>query len=112
MGYGYKGVGRHLRHYVTIRDGGICVYCQDEVGCEIEHVIPLAQNGPTIKGNLVLSCRRCNRLKRYWPNAQPMMEKGLAHLLRLGESLDWLEHRLRRVLPAEIDRVGLGRDDD
>lgn len=81
-----------LRKYILTRDKGTCVYCNDP-GEVIDHVIPLARNGPTIRGNLVVACKFCNRAK-----AQEIEEfyiaKAFLHLARKGESLKWLEDRI------------------
>ena len=48
------------------RQKGVCAYCLeplDQPNMELDHVIPVAMNGPETMANLVLSCRPCNRAK-------------------------------------------------
>ncbi len=45
-----------------------CEYCQlsqewDEIPFEIDHIISKKHQGPTVAGNLALSCFRCNSFK-------------------------------------------------
>ena len=45
-----------------------CAYCRSPeelvwVFYEVDHIIPVAQGGPTIKENLALTCAICNRFK-------------------------------------------------
>lgn len=61
-----------------------CYLCGDPIiraaDAEIDHVIPLAQGGPTTVENLKWAHRRCNRVK---------------HDMRLGEMLNLFEKILR-----------------
>lgn len=88
--------GAALADYVRLRDGGICVYCNDAVGQDIEHVIPIHYNGPTIKENLVLSCASCNLKKRRSLDDRYLVP-AFRHLLAKGESLAWLDDKLERL---------------
>jgi HNH endonuclease len=61
-------IPREIRKEVWNDAAGLCGYCQtheDLVGIshEFEHLIPRSQDGPTIRDNLWLSCRRCNSFK-------------------------------------------------
>lgn len=79
-----------LRTYIWIRDGGICVYCKDEVSSECDHVIPISAGGPTKQNNLVLACRRCNVRKKN-SIREGYLIIAFKHLLSVGESLDWVD---------------------
>jgi hypothetical protein len=52
-----------LRTVVMERDGRRCVYCNATEDLDVDHVVPTSRGGPTVEGNLVTSCRRCNNLK-------------------------------------------------
>lgn len=57
-------ITRSMRHYVSDRDQGACRYCGNETGpFEIDHVVPVALGGRTIRSNLVLACQPCNSRK-------------------------------------------------
>ena len=57
-----------LVRQVWQRAHGRCEYCQlsqefDERPFEIDHIISRKHQGPTVAGNLALSCFRCNSFK-------------------------------------------------
>jgi 5-methylcytosine-specific restriction endonuclease McrA len=57
-----------LARLVWQRARGYCEYCQidqdfDDRPFEIDHVISRKHKGPTVAGNLALSCFRCNSAK-------------------------------------------------
>lgn len=70
------------------RDGGWwCHYCDTALSVDLEaeewqaatadHVIPRAHGGPDALGNLVLSCRRCNRQRGHLGYAKFRRDRGL-----------------------------------
>jgi hypothetical protein len=79
-----------LDAYIRIRDEGVCVYCKSRIGQDVEHVLPVFLGGKTIKGNLVLSCRKCNMDKAFYLSL-PHLLIGFKHLLSVGESLAWVD---------------------
>lgn len=87
-----------LEDYIWDRDEGICVYCRDAIGQELEHVVPEGMGGPTIRGNIVLSCRSCNIKKIR--NLDRFLPIAMRYLISKGESIDWLLERTERI---EID---------
>jgi 5-methylcytosine-specific restriction endonuclease McrA len=61
-------VGNRLRTLVTERASGQCEYClipltTSFVPHHIDHIIAQKHGGPTISGNLALTCAICNRFK-------------------------------------------------
>ena len=53
-----------LREQIFARDGLQCSYCDDVRGpFEIDHIIPVAENGDDNPENLCVACRLCNRMK-------------------------------------------------
>ena len=57
---------------------GICYYCQetflpDEL--TMDHVVPLARGGRSIKGNIVPCCKACNNKKKYLTPAEIVLNK-------------------------------------
>lgn len=57
-----------LRRQVREDAGDRCGYCQSSekwlgIPHEVEHLIPLAEGGRTIRENLWIACRRCNSFK-------------------------------------------------
>ena len=53
-----------LREEVLKRDGYACVYCSATDHLEIDHIIPVSAGGPSLRDNLQVLCRSCNRKKR------------------------------------------------
>ena len=59
--------GWQLRHYIFARDNWQCQYC-DQPSTKnhpitLDHVIPESKGGPTVVGNLVTACQKCNTKK-------------------------------------------------
>lgn len=83
-------VSQALANFIRLRDGGICIYCVDAVGQQIDHVIPLSVGGPTIKSNLVLSCQACN-MEKHGRLHEVMLARAFKHLMKVGENIDWVD---------------------
>jgi len=46
---------------------GICDYCQKKVRTQdltMDHIVPLARGGTSVKSNLAVSCKSCNQSKK------------------------------------------------
>lgn len=56
-----------LREQIKQRDNYTCQICgkymPDEVGLEIDHIIPVSKGGKSVPDNLQVLCSRCNRRK-------------------------------------------------
>lgn len=49
------------------RAAGVCHYCGAHVGAHaltMDHIVPLALGGRSVKGNLVPACKECNTKKK------------------------------------------------
>jgi 5-methylcytosine-specific restriction endonuclease McrA len=55
---------KSLRFDVLQRDGFKCVYCgrtiSDGIKLHVDHIVPVAKGGQTVKGNLITACEDCN----------------------------------------------------
>lgn len=62
-----KLMTRPLREEIMRRDRYTCQICgkymPDEVGLQIDHIIPVSKGGKTIPSNLQVLCDKCNRKK-------------------------------------------------
>lgn len=61
-----KQISKKLRFEVFKRDSFTCQYCgrkAPDVILECDHIVPVADGGPTTMMNLVTSCMDCNRGK-------------------------------------------------
>lgn len=60
-------VTRGLRKKIMIRDNFTCQLCgkymPDEVGLQIDHIIPVAKGGKSVASNLRVLCSKCNGSK-------------------------------------------------
>lgn len=57
-----------LRKLVRQDAGERCGYCQSSerwlgIAHEVEHILPIADGGETVRTNLWIACRRCNSFK-------------------------------------------------
>lgn len=63
---------------------GKCYYCERIVGPDMltmDHLVPLARGGKSLKGNLVPACKECNSRKKNllpmeWQEYLKTLEKG------------------------------------
>ena len=62
-----KLMTRELREQIAIRDNYTCQICgkymPDEVGLQIDHIVPVAKGGKSIPENLQVLCSKCNGKK-------------------------------------------------
>lgn len=61
-----EAIGKKLRFEVFKRDGFCCQYCggnAPNVNLEVDHVIPVAEDGTNDIDNLITACENCNRGK-------------------------------------------------
>lgn len=55
------------RHYIYLRDGGVCRFCGKELKfgkMSLDHYYPHSAGGPDEVFNLVCSCKTCNVMKK------------------------------------------------
>ncbi|MBQ4167275.1 MAG: HNH endonuclease [Clostridia bacterium] len=62
-----KLLTKELRKEIIERDNYTCQICgkymPDEVGLHIDHIVPIAKGGKTVKSNLQGLCSKCNGKK-------------------------------------------------
>ena len=76
-----------LRRRVLLRAEGRCEYCRlsqegQEAAFHIDHIVPVAEGGPTEADNLALACVSCSLRKAarlYAPDPQSGQEVDLFH---------------------------------
>ncbi|MBF0557703.1 MAG: HNH endonuclease [Nitrospirae bacterium] len=47
---------------------GICYYCNAKVPAKMltmDHIVPVARGGKSVKSNIVTACKTCNNKKKY-----------------------------------------------
>ena len=59
-------------------DKGICHYCHNHFPPEelsMDHIVPVARGGRSVRGNVVPCCKECNNRKKYLTPAEIIMEQ-------------------------------------
>ena len=57
---------------------GVCHYCHQNVGAEnltMDHVIPVARGGKSMRGNCVPCCKECNNSKKAYTPAEQILNR-------------------------------------
>lgn len=95
-----KSTGKRLRFEVFKRDGFTCRYCggqPPEVILVVDHIVPVAEGGPSTIENLNTACEACNQGKAHKPlgEVQPRPDADLLYLEAQQEAAE-----LRRYLFA------------
>jgi len=85
-----------LRRQVVEDAGHRCGYCRSDetltgIPLSIEHLVPDAQGGPTVRDNLWLSCRPCNEFKGNQTHAHDPETGELVWLFN-PRTQSWAEH--------------------
>lgn len=55
---------------------GTCHYCGKKVSpgdLTMDHIVPIARGGRSVKGNLAPACKQCNTHKKYYTPAELVM---------------------------------------
>ncbi len=85
-----------LRRQVRADAGRRCGYCRSSevltgMPLEIEHIVPEAAGGPTVRENLWLACHRCNEYKGDHTQATDPLTGERAALFNSRKQC-WLNH--------------------
>ena len=57
----------------AILQKGVCHYCGEKFPpgeLTMDHIVPVARGGRSVKGNIVPCCKDCNSEKKYWTPAE------------------------------------------
>ena len=98
-----------LRNQIREQFANRCAYCHTAEYLtvaifEIEHIVPLAENGRTIQQNLCLACPTCNRYK--WVRQQALdPETGQQVALFHPQRDQWSNHFMWNETATEL--IGL-----
>ena len=103
-------LGWQLRHYILHRDNWQCQYC-GRTGTKakpltLDHVIPESRGGPTVVGNLVAACQKCNTKKSNRPLAD-FLAQDPERLTKIQKQVDQVVRltstgHLNSVMPAML----------
>jgi len=91
-----KKIPDRLRREVTVRANGFCEYCRadsdfSDSSFDVEHIVPISQNGKTEFENLALSCHGCNLYKSNKTEAFDIVSAEISRLFNPRQD-DWNEH--------------------
>jgi 5-methylcytosine-specific restriction endonuclease McrA len=56
---------------------GQCYYCKKNIPPDkltMDHIVPLARGGRSVKGNVVPCCKQCNNEKKYWTPSEILLK--------------------------------------
>jgi 5-methylcytosine-specific restriction endonuclease McrA len=57
---------------------GLCAYCGEKVApreLTMDHVVPVARGGRSVRGNVVAACKECNNKKQLLTPAEQLLMK-------------------------------------
>ena len=98
-----KQFSQKMARRIMLRDNGTCVYCSG-IATQIDHVVPHSKDGPSTVANGVACCTHCN-MKKKGKLSEEYLVKGLVHLVRAGEDIDWVDtlytNRLAQLTQAQ-----------
>jgi 5-methylcytosine-specific restriction protein A len=66
-----RNIARSLRQSTWWKrkcDAGTCYYCNAKVPAKMltmDHIVPVARGGKSVKRNIVTACKTCNNQKKY-----------------------------------------------
>lgn len=85
-----------LRHQITVDAGQRCGYCLSDEALtgaplSVDHLVPVAAGGPTVRENLWMACRACNEFKGACIDATDPETDTLAPLFNPRTQI-WSEH--------------------
>lgn len=68
---------RGTQYWQRLLQKGVCHYCgrhfpSDEL--TMDHIVPLARGGRSVKGNVVVCCKECNNQKQYKTPVEMILE--------------------------------------
>ena len=81
--------GPDTKDAIFVRDKARCVYC-GYYATEEDHVIPSSLGGPSIYGNGVACCRKCNSKKKNKLKYE-MITRALFYLSMKGHDIEWMD---------------------
>jgi len=89
-------IAPELRRQVTQDAGHRCGYCHSDesltgISLTVDHIIPIAVGGQTVRENLWLACRACNEFKSARTHANDPKTDERARLFDPRHQL-WCEH--------------------
>ena len=69
---------RKSQWWQSLLQKGICHYCGKKFKPEeltMDHIVPVARGGKSVKGNIVPCCKECNSEKKYLTPAEMIMRQ-------------------------------------
>lgn len=94
---------------------GICHYCGQKVGAEnltMDHVVPLARGGKSVRSNCVPCCKKCNNEKKAFTPVERILEELSAREMETREGTVVPDEEMERSPEERLLRAIFGDDDD
>lgn len=110
-----KSTGIRARFEAFKRDGFSCQYCgrtPPDIVLEVDHIIPVSKGGDNSEGNLITSCRDCNRGKSNVPlsSVPDSIHSRMAEAKEKRKQIDAYHRFLiqdRKRLDQDIQDIGV-----
>ena len=99
-----------IQTYATRQAKGICRYCRRQLNqegkpdtrAEYDHLIPMAKGGQTVRLNIQVICRKCNRRK-----SDKLQDRNLEHTLYQYNLIDESKANLVKRTYAKFSYMGV-----
>jgi 5-methylcytosine-specific restriction protein A len=69
---------RKTQWWIAQIQKGVCNFCKQNVGVDnltMDHVVPLARGGKSMRGNVVPACQACNRHKKLGTPVETLLDQ-------------------------------------
>lgn len=98
-----RHIEQRLSWAVYKRDNYTCRYCgRDDVPLTVDHLVLWEEGGPSIEGNLVAACRKCNKTRGRMQYAEWL---GCAYYQKKSQNVSETVKAENICLIATLDRI-------
>lgn len=69
---------KNSQWWKNLLNKGICHFCHKKFPAKeltMDHLVPVSRGGKSNKGNIVVCCKECNNLKKYYTPAEMLMRQ-------------------------------------
>ncbi len=69
---------KNTQWWHNLLNKGICHFCHEKFPAKeltMDHLVPVSRGGKSNKGNIVVCCKECNNVKKYYTPAEMLMRQ-------------------------------------